>query len=650
VRLTIGCFAENNWLKNENVSRAFQGVSEACEQYDVNLIRFGYLNANELLNVGSQHSVILDLIERFNLDGLIFTGWMHGVQGDNLSELRKKVKVPLFSIGKIIDDIPSNYMDGGYYLRQLIVHLVKVHQHKRIAYICPWSYDGRNDVYIETLTKQGLYDPELYVSETTLIGLNMYERIQMALHLLLDERNVEFDAIMAMTMEEAYTVQKILLKRGYRVPQDIAVCSYEDGEILKYASPSITSIYFPTKEIGFSGTEKLIEMIRTGNVDEITIVPGGIEYRESCGCRTKRTLSKFEAELRELGKQKEERDLHFRQSEEIHQMLAATYSRAEFFEVLSLGLSRLDVRDCYMFEYSHLSREFDDCALTFHYTDSKHNPLESNDSFRAVKHRIIPESRRVTYIAELLHIADDHYGFILIETANLDIRIYLSLTSNLSATLKGIHLIDNLEKEIRLRRENQEHLIHVAHFDQLTNLYNRRSFHNELISLCKNMKSFTLMFVDIDGFKQVNDTYGHDIGDLVLIEIACRLHQMLSRIVITLINLEESIVSREAIFRLGGDEFTAIIDSTDHHVLKRIAINMIDSLQQPILINGESILIGASIGFSKFPEDTKDYETLIKYADRAMYKAKGIKNTYAIFDQQKLRGATSPGIKTDVGI
>ncbi len=631
MRLTIGCFAENNWLKNENVSRAFQGVAEACEQNDVNLIRFGYLNANELLNVGSQHNVILELIERFHLDGLIFTGWTYAVQGENLTVLKNKIKVPLFSIGKVSDGVPSNHVDGGYYLRELILHLVHVHQYKKIAYICPWSYDDRNDSYIETLTEQGMYHPELYVSETILSGLNMYERVQRAIHILLDERKAEFDAIMAMTMEEAYTVQKILLARGHRIPQDIAVCSYEDGQILKYASPSITSIYYPMKEIGTIGTMNLIKQIKTGSEVAVTIVSGRIEYRESCGCHIVRTLSQFDEELRELGKQKEEIDANYRQTEEVQQMLATAYNRSEFFEVLCLGLARLDVRNCYMFEFKDKHREFDDSILTFQYKDSRRVQQTFGHSLLSIKNKLIPEDRRVTYIAELLHIADDHFGFIMLEADQLDIRVYLSLTSSLSATLKGIYLIDNMEKEIRLRRENQMHLTYVAHFDQLTNLYNRRSFHDQLISTCHEMKSFTLMFVDIDGFKLVNDTYGHDIGDLVLIEIANRLRQILKNIVITLTDLEESIVSREAIFRLGGDEFTAIIDSTDNDALKRIALDTIELLQQPFVINGISIRVGSSIGYSKFPEHTDDYQMLIKYADYAMYCSKELKNMYTIY-------------------
>lgn len=131
--------AENNWLKNENVSHLFQGVANACETNDANLIRFGYMNANELLNVESQHLVISNLIKEFNLDGLIFLGWTLPVQGENLARLKQMVKVPMFSIGKKLEDTPSNFMHGGYYLRKLLQHLVQHHGYHKIAYVCPWS-------------------------------------------------------------------------------------------------------------------------------------------------------------------------------------------------------------------------------------------------------------------------------------------------------------------------------------------------------------------------------------------------------------------------------------------------------------------------------------------------------------------------------
>ncbi|MGF7050078.1 hypothetical protein J2T13_004601 [Paenibacillus sp. DS2015] len=111
--LTIGSMAENNWLKNENVSYLFQGVSDACEKNDANLIRFGYMNANELLDVESQHLVITDLIKEFHLDGLIFLGWTLPVQGENLEMLWQMVKVPMFSIGKQVEHIPSNFNAWG---------------------------------------------------------------------------------------------------------------------------------------------------------------------------------------------------------------------------------------------------------------------------------------------------------------------------------------------------------------------------------------------------------------------------------------------------------------------------------------------------------------------------------------------------------
>jgi diguanylate cyclase (GGDEF)-like protein len=518
-------------------------------------------------------------------------------------------------------------MHGSYYLRQLILHLIRKHHFRKIAYICPWSYDGRNEMYIRTLTNQGLFDPELYVSETELKGLNMYERVKKAISILLDDRNAAFDAIIAMTMEEAYTVQMLLKQRGYSIPKDIAVCSYEDGQLVKYASPSITSIYFPMKELGYSGAEKLIQTVKTGVQPPNTMVPSRIEYRESCGCPSSgKSMFDIEKEIAQLARQNEERGYYFHLMEEVNQMLVTSYTKRELFEVLGVGLDKLNVLNGAMYEISQENRDFGSSVLKFQLKDAKRHELLEQVSFMAMKEANIPANRRVTYVAELLHIADEHFGFILVETAGLDVRNYLSLAVNLSIALKSINLINKLEEEIHLRKSNEIRFMQLAHYDQLTGLYNRSSFHEQLMVLCMEKRPFSLMFMDIDGFKPVNDTFGHDVGDLLLDEIAKRLRLMLRSCVLQHEGYGGDEISRGAIFRLGGDEFTAIVAATNNRKLHEIAAAVVAAFAQPFHIHHYDIRIGISIGYSKFPEDTDDYNKLIKYADRAMYAAKGTGN------------------------
>lgn len=626
--------AENNWLKNENVDKLFQGVSDACVRNGVNLIRFGYMNANELLNAESQHLVIADLIKEFHLDGLIFIGWTLPVQGENLDRLRQIVKVPMFSIGKQLKDIPSNFMHGGYYLRKLILHLIQHHGYQKIGYICPWSYDSRNDIYKRTLEKYGLFDPNLYVSELELKGLNMYERAQRAISILLDERKVAPDVIIAMTMEEAYTILKILKLRGFHIPDHIAICSYEDGHRMKYASPSITSIYYPTREIAFSGTERLLEYIRTGETKLISAVAGRIEYRESCGCHPKRIMEQFEQELIEMTKLNEDKDYYNLLIEEVDQMIMTSYNKNNLYRVLELGIDKLNITNSMVFSYPSEDRDFKDCILEFEIIDGERKAYGEPITFEERKgNGLFPVDRRFTYIVELLHVADDHFGFMLMESSNLDIRNYLSLTSHLSMAIKSINLIAKLELEIEIKKENEIRLFQLAQFDQLTNLYNRASFQEILTQLAHERKSFTLMYMDIDGFKSVNDEYGHDVGDMLLIEIADRFRLLLDDNALIPMNFSNVTEIHHAIFRLGGDEFTAILNSPSKISLAKLAHKVNQSFGEPFMIQGYKIFIGVSIGISQFPEDTQELQTLIKYADNSMYKSKKMKNTYTIFEK-----------------
>ena len=161
--------------------------------------------------------------------------------------------------------------------------------------------------------------------------------------------------------------------------------------------------------------------------------------------------------------------------------------------------------------------------------------------------------------------------------------------------------------------KQQEKVEFIAHHDNLTLLPNRRSLEkkvNEYIYEClAQQKKFTLYFIDLDGFKNVNDTLGHDIGDLLLKEVA--------KI------FKDSLREEDLVFRIGGDEFAIIIKySNDEKDLKVIANKIIENINKPIIIKNHKINVGCSIGISVFPKDAQDLKNLLKYSDTAMYKAK----------------------------
>ncbi len=177
-----------------------------------------------------------------------------------------------------------------------------------------------------------------------------------------------------------------------------------------------------------------------------------------------------------------------------------------------------------------------------------------------------------------------------------------------------------------LRRQAEEDLRFIANHDTLTGLPNRLMFKAEfekaLTSARASDQALHVIFVDLDEFKVVNDTIGHNAGDAVLREMADR--------------LRESLPDVELISRFGGDEFIVLLDPKgDTTILGRTIARIQAALELGFIVNDAPIHMTASIGISSFPEDGNDWQTLLKHADLAMYGAKQLgKNGYQFYCQR----------------
>jgi diguanylate cyclase (GGDEF)-like protein len=166
-------------------------------------------------------------------------------------------------------------------------------------------------------------------------------------------------------------------------------------------------------------------------------------------------------------------------------------------------------------------------------------------------------------------------------------------------------------------------LVRLAHFDTLTGLPNRRLFYeslgNTLTQARENDWVIAVLFIDLDRFKNINDTLGHALGDELLRQFGSRLFHCLR--------------SRDTVGRLGGDEFTVLLVlPKGHQGAVTVANKIRDALRKPFDLNGHEINVTASIGITFFPDDGIDADTLLKYADTAMYRAKEAgRDTYRFF-------------------
>ena len=174
--------------------------------------------------------------------------------------------------------------------------------------------------------------------------------------------------------------------------------------------------------------------------------------------------------------------------------------------------------------------------------------------------------------------------------------------------------VSSLAQDVTEQIKNTEALQYQAYHDNLTSLYNRGWLTEYIDTSIKTnpWETFCLLFIDLDRFKEINDTLGHDVGDIMLVTLSQR--------------LKESIVGRNnKIARLGGDEFSILTLDSD---VSKMANNILNIIEKPVELSGMKLNVGAGIGIACYPEHGKDAASLMRCADIAMYKAKETNSKY----------------------
>ncbi|MGJ7462309.1 EAL domain-containing protein [Halomonas sp. MA07-2] len=187
----------------------------------------------------------------------------------------------------------------------------------------------------------------------------------------------------------------------------------------------------------------------------------------------------------------------------------------------------------------------------------------------------------------------------------------LWLTINRIDESDGQHFV-GVFADISNLKESQRKVEYLATHDALTGLPNRTLFQDRLdLALAQARRSespLALMFLDLDNFKAINDTLGHDAGDELLVQVAGRIGRVVREI--------------DTVARLGGDEFTVVLNNTGVEAAELVAQRIVEVLREPVVVQQRSLFVSASIGLAFYPEDGQDASELTKAADTAMYRAK----------------------------
>ena len=184
----------------------------------------------------------------------------------------------------------------------------------------------------------------------------------------------------------------------------------------------------------------------------------------------------------------------------------------------------------------------------------------------------------------------------------------------------------SLFSDITKKKQADDKIYNQANYDKLTGLANRNLFNNrfnQCIELAeREQKKVALMYIDLDGFKHINDSLGHSAGDLLLTEAASR--------------LQHSVRKSDTVTRLGGDEFAIIMTNNESiYSVEKVANSILQLIAQPYILNNKVGYVTASIGVTFYPDDGADVETLLRKADSAMYKSKESgRNTVHFFTKE----------------
>ena len=221
----------------------------------------------------------------------------------------------------------------------------------------------------------------------------------------------------------------------------------------------------------------------------------------------------------------------------------------------------------------------------------------------------------------------------------------------------GADEVLGLVRDISERKRTEEQIRRLAYCDSLTGIPNRQAFletlERELVRSKEHDKKFAVLFMDLDAFKRINDTLGHDVGDHLLKVVSERLRETIrpSDLVLRAEYELGGISGGSNLARLGGDEFTILIPDLERvEDALNVAHRVKEAMRRPFMIEGHEIFVTASIGISLYPEDGEDCNSLLKYADTAMYHAKNCGKNNAKLYSSSLTMEIMSHVKMEVGL
>lgn len=579
---------------------------------------------------------IFNLPDFSKFDGVILLNSTIGSE-ELLEDLAAKIVksgVPAVSLEHYRPDMFNVMIDNKTAMRELVQHFVVDHGFRRIDFVAgPQDNDEARErlaAYREILSEQGILVEERRIYE----GDYLKESGKAAAQYFLELEPELPDAIISSNDVMALGVYTYLEKRGILVPDQIALSGFDDEITAHYFEPRLTSVAREQYKCGYSACQKLVEGFAEMEKGDARILKTRLMKRESCGCVCQEVIDNVK--FRKNHFQKEENTERFMQeTREMAIELTTVESLSALKEALKKYVQHLDCEYFYLLlcrEWEGSNRNADQyelndknesyirkgygsgCDLAFGYADREFMEQENANLQQLLYKLKDSQAGRNVFTISPLHYRDRCFGYCVIGNSEFPFenQLFYTWMMNIGNAIETI-------REQYLLRTVIKKLDSMWIYDNLTGLYNRAGFNKYggfVWHECVQKKAdAAILFMDLDGLKQVNDTYGHDEGDRYIKTVAsilkrCKHHG-------------------EVIMRYGGDEFVALISDFSEQRAGEYRAKICEELQEYNMYHKLPYQISASIGlYMTKPEKQSDLEQAIEEADRRMYEIKREKKSH----------------------
>lgn len=627
----------------DNQKKILEGMEIAAEEFNCNLFVFtNYVGTRETEESIKAATQVLKLPDFNCFDGVVLVpNTIHNPYAlDKIIKDTNQLGKPLVSIDRKIDGMSCVTIDSYEAEYEMVEHFL-YHGYTKILYVSGSlvaSSEARKrcKAFQDAMVNNGIMFDEGDIYEG---AFTMESGMIIARQILAEGKHPE--AIICGNDDMAHGIIDVFKNAGYKIPEDIKICGFDNGERSQLDRPSLTTVDKNQKAVGYKAILEIMELLNGKDLEHYSL-PCTMKYRESCGCRPQSDDILSLDELMEQIKHKyiiQQRDTVF-MSDVVRGMTAdfAKASRPEqLFDVMKQYVPQIGVNTFYLcacdpsevfvLPERNLGRNIDILQVSDEYTDSIYMALAyengefvSYDKFS--KGIVLPEECRTksggkTYVVNQIFYQNCCYGYAVCQRVDSVVAsgLYYSMLMEIGVGLENI-------RRSMLLKDAVDRLNGMWCYDNLTMLYNRSGFSYEAKTFMDHFKDddmYTyIIFMDADGLKTANDTLGHEVGDMMIREIGAVVHKNVSRDMLGM--------------RYGGDEFVIFGGYQDGEE-KKVEL-LLESIRNDFKEVNESgkypFTLSASMGVSVWKaKDITKLDDVIEMADQQMYQEKRAKKLAA---------------------